>query len=161
YVDGIDLKSLIKQRGPLDLEETLAIVEQAAAALDAAHARDLVHRDVKPPNILVETATNRALLSDFGIAMKPHEGAGLTQPGLLLGTIEFSPPEQLKGEQIGPAVDVYALGCVVYECLAGGPPFSKATDVAVVHAHLLDPPPKLSATRHDLPPALDDVLETA
>jgi predicted ATPase len=160
YVDGFDLKTLIAQRGSLDLDETLAIVEQAAAALDAAHARDLVHRDVKPANILVESEPKRAFLADFGIAMQAH-GAGLTQPGLFLGTIDYAPPEQLKGERVGAGVDIYALGCVLYECLAGRPPFVKETDVAVVHAHLLDPPPSVAATRPDLPVSLDGVIETA
>jgi serine/threonine-protein kinase PknK len=160
YVEGIDLKTLIAQRRRLDLEETLAIVEQAAAALDAAHARDLVHRDVKPANILVESEPKRAFLADFGIAMQAH-GSGLTQPGLFLGTIDYAPPEQLKGERVGPAVDIYALGCVLYECLAGSPPFAKETDFAVAHAHLLDPPPNVTTTRPDLPASLHGVIETA
>jgi predicted ATPase/predicted Ser/Thr protein kinase len=160
YVDGDDLKTIIERERQLDSERTLAIVEQAAAALDAAHARDLVHRDVKPANILVDSATGRAFLSDFGVA-KQGGRRGLTSEGLFLGTIDYAPPEQIKGSPMSSAADLYALGCVLYECLAGAPPFAKETDVAVVHAHLLDPPPKLSERRPDLPAALDDVIATA
>jgi predicted ATPase len=159
-VDGTDLGRMIEHEGPLSLEETLALVDQAGAALDAAHARDLVHRDVKPANILVEAGTGRAFLTDFGIA-KQGRSQGETQPGTFLGTVDYVAPEQIKGQDVGAAADLYALGCVLYECLTGAAPFARETDVAVVHAHLLDPPPSVSAVRADLPPALDAVVAQA
>ncbi len=159
-VDGTDLGRMIEHEGPLSLEETLSLVDQAGAALDAAHARDLVHRDVKPANILVEAGTGRAFLTDFGIA-KQGRSQGETQPGTFLGTVDYVAPEQIKGQDVGAAADLYALGCVLYECLTGGAPFAREADVAVVHAHLLDPPPSVSAVRADLPPALDRVVARA
>jgi serine/threonine-protein kinase PknK len=159
-VDGTDLGRMIEHDGPLSLEGTLSMVDQAGAALDAAHARDLVHRDVKPANILVEAGTGRAFLTDFGIA-KQGRSRGETQPGTFLGTVDYVAPEQIKGQAVGAAADVYALGCVLYECLTGDAPFARETDVAVVHAHLLDPPPAASAIRPELPVALDAVIAKA
>jgi predicted ATPase/tRNA A-37 threonylcarbamoyl transferase component Bud32 len=160
YVEGEDLKALIERRRGLDPEVAVTIVAQIADALDAAHARDLVHRDVKPANVLLDEPTQRTFLTDFGLA-KQMRSDGMSAQGLFLGTIDYAAPEQIEGRAVGPGVDVYALGCVLYECLTGTPPFPKETDVAVVHAHLLDAPPRVSAARPDLPSALDGVVETA
>jgi serine/threonine protein kinase len=148
YVEGADLKTLLARDGPLDPELAAGLVEQAAAALDAAHARDLVHRDVKPANILVEGAGGRVILTDFGVARGPRADAA-AESGLFLGTVDYASPEQLQGERVTAATDVYALGCVLFECLTGRPPFDRETDVAVVYAHLLDPPPRVGEHRLD------------
>ena len=159
YVDGYDLKALIAREGALSPDRTLEIVGAAGAALDAAHARELVHRDVKPANILLDEPSGRTFLTDFGIAKEARTAA--TQPGMFVGTVGYTPPEQIEGRATGPATDVYALGCVLYECLTGAQPFDKETDVAVIFAHLTDPPPAVSAKRTDLPTALDGVIQTA
>jgi predicted ATPase/predicted Ser/Thr protein kinase len=160
FVEGCDLKQLIERERRLDVERTLAILEPVAAALGAAHARDLVHRDVKPGNILIEEPSGRSFLTDFGLA-KDTRSAGETQAGFFLGTVDYAAPEQIEAKPLGPAVDVYALGCVVYECLVGTPPFSRPTDTAVISAHLRDPPPDVTETRPDLPRALNAVVARA
>jgi len=160
YVEGADLKALLEREGPLDAERAVGLVEQVADALDAAHARDLVHRDVKPANVLVDAETERIFLTDFGLA-KRLRGQGLSGAGLFLGTVDYASPEQIEGRPVTPAVDVYGLGCLLYECLTGSPPFQKETDVAVVHAHLLEPPPQVTAIRPELPGGLDGVIATA
>jgi predicted ATPase/predicted Ser/Thr protein kinase len=160
YVDGCDLKALIEQERRLGADRTLAILEPVAAALGAAHARDLVHRDVKPANILIEAAGDRAFLTDFGLA-KEQRSSGMTQVGFFLGTVDYAAPEQIEAKPLGPAVDVYALGCVLFECLVGSPPFARPTEVAVISAHMRDPPPQVTETRPDLPRALDGVIAKA
>ena len=161
FVPGHDLDGLIKQQGRLSVQETLSILDQAGAALDAAHARGLVHRDIKPANILIEEGTGRIYLTDFGIAKEAGSSGGLTQPGFFLGTVDYAAPEQIEGQDIGPAADLYAFGCVLFECLAGRKPFVGATDIAVIKAHVLDPPPQLTSLRPDLPPAVDEVIARA
>jgi predicted ATPase/Tfp pilus assembly protein PilF len=160
YVEGSDLKTILMRAGRLEPERAFAIVEQAAAALDAAHERDLVHRDVKPANILVEESSGRVFLTDFGVA-KQSRVKGQTQEGMFVGTIDYAPPEQIKGEAVTAATDVYALGCVLYECLTGAAPYDKETAVAVMYAQLLDPPPRPTELRPELTPGLDGVIETA
>jgi predicted ATPase/predicted Ser/Thr protein kinase len=159
YVDGYDLNELIKREGPLEAERALEIVGQAAAALDAAHAREIVHRDVKPGNILIDKLTGRAFLTDFGVAKRARTQA--TQAGLFVGTADYASPEQIQGQETGPPTDVYALGCVLYESFTGEPPYPKDTDVAVMYGHLLDTPPLVTAKRPDLAPGLDGVVATA
>ena len=160
YVEGSDLKTVLTRAGRLAPERAFAIVEQAAAALDAAHERDLVHRDVKPANILVEESSGRVFLTDFGVA-KQSRVKGQTQEGMFVGTIDYAPPEQIKGEAVTAATDVYALGCVLYECLTGAAPYDKETEVAVLYAQLLDPPPRPTELRPELAPELDAVIATA
>ena len=160
YVDGDDLKALLEREGALDPERAVGIVEQVADALDSAHSRGLVHRDVKPANVLVEAEGQRVFLTDFGLA-KRLQGQGLSGAGLFLGTVDYAAPEQIEGRPVGPPVDVYGLGCLLYEALTASPPFAKETDVAVVHAHLLDPPPAVTAVRPELPAGLDDVVARA
>ena len=159
YVDGTDLKTLIASEGPLPLRRALAIAGQIASALDAAHERGLVHRDVKPANILLGR-DDRAYLSDFG-AVKELASGGLTRTGSFVGTIEYCAPEQIEGGPVDARTDVYALGCVLWECLTGKPPFERATDVAVLNAHLHDEPPKLSRVAPELRSGLEPVLERA
>jgi serine/threonine-protein kinase len=160
YVQGADLKTLIKGEGPLNVGRTLYILEQAASALDAAHERDLVHRDVKPANILIEAPSDRVFLTDFGV-VKHTASQGLTKTGFFIGTVDYAAPEQIEGLPVDARTDVYALGCVLYECLAGRAPFDRDAEVAVMHAHLTEPPPSLRTARPDLPKDLDRVIAAA
>ena len=147
-VDGSDLKTLLAEEGPLPLRRALRIVGQIGSALDAAHARGLVHRDVKPANILVGDG-DRAYLSDFGV-VKELSSNGTTRTGTFVGTIEYCAPEQIEGRAVDGRADVYALACVLYECLTGEPPFHRPSEVAVLNAHLHAPPPKLPGQRGGL-----------
>ena len=159
-VRGSDLSDLVKRRGALQRDEMLSVLDQVGAALDAAHAHDLVHRDVKPANVLIDEDSDRAYLTDFGIA-KQRKSPGQTATGLFMGTVDYAAPEQIEGKEVGPATDVYALGCVLYECLTAKKPFEKETDVAVVYGHLLEEPPSVRDTRPDLSPDVDVVIAKA
>ena len=159
YVQGPDLKEILK-RGNLGVGRTIFLVEQLTSALDTAHAHSLVHRDVKPGNILLEESTDHVYLTDFGVA-KQTTARGLTSTGHFLGTVEYAAPEQIEGGPVDARTDVYALGCVLYECLTGSPPFAHGTEHAVLHAHLVDPPPAVTRVRPDLPQAFDGVIATA
>jgi serine/threonine protein kinase len=159
FVQGPDLKEVLK-RGNLGLGRTIFVIEQLASALDSAHTHSLVHRDVKPGNILLEESTDHVYLTDFGVA-KQTTARGLTSTGHFLGTVEYAAPEQIEGGHVDARTDVYALGCVLYECLTGSPPFSQGTEHAVLHAHLVDPPPSVSRVRPELPLAFDGVIATA
>lgn len=166
FVQGWDLRTLLKQAGHLELPRTIRIVEQVAAALDRAHARGLVHRDVKPGNILIADGTgdeppDHVYLSDFGLTKQASAPSGLTLSGQLLGTPDYMAPEQIEGGDADGRLDVYALGCVLYECLAGKPPFRKDFESAILLAHIREAPPRLSQMRPDMPPGLDDVIATA
>jgi serine/threonine protein kinase len=158
-VDGSDLKALLVEEGRLPLRRALRIVSQIASALDAAHARGLVHRDVKPANILVGR-DDRALLSDFGVVKELTSG-GATRTGSFVGTIEYCAPEQIEGRDVDQRADVYALACVFYECVVGISPFNRSSDVAILNAHLHAPPPKLTKAAPDLPADLEAVLSKA
>ena len=160
YLPGGDLRGLLQRQGRLSLERSLSICEQVAGALDAAHARGLVHRDVKPANILFDERQERAYLGDFGVA-KRQSSKGLTQTGSFLGSVDYCAPEQIESAVVDGRADVYALGGVFFHCLTGQPPYVRETEVAVLTAHLRDPPPALSRVRPDLPPALDGVVVTA
>jgi predicted Ser/Thr protein kinase len=160
YVQGSDLKTAIKTDGAMNVGRTLYILEQAASALDAAHERDLVHRDVKPANILIEDPSDRVFLTDFGV-VKHTASQGLTKTGFFIGTVDYAAPEQIEGLPVDARTDVYALGCVLYECLAGRAPFDRDAEVAVMHAHLTEPPPSLRTARPDLPKELDRVIAAA
>ena len=146
-VAGGDLARLIGREGKVGAERTLALIEQAAAALDAAHARGMVHRDVKPANVLLEDpASGRAFLTDFGVA-KLTGGGRETKAGMFIGSVDYASPEQIEGGEIAPPVDVYALGCVLFECLTGRRPYRKNTNVAILFGHLRDPPPRVTRVR--------------
>src|SRR5438105_509239 len=158
-VEGSDLKTLLAEQGRLPLRRTLRIIGQVGSALDAAHARGLVHRDVKPANILV-AEDDHAYLSDFG-AVKELASGGTTRTGSFVGTLEYSAPEQIEGGAVDARTDVYALACVLYECLAGAPPFHRPSDVAVLNAHLHAEPPKLTEAAPELPEGLERVIGKA
>ena len=164
YVEGPDLKALARQPSRLSTARVLRIGGQVASALDAAHARGLIHRDVKPANILLEAGAagdDHAYLADFGLTKHVESHSGITGSGQFVGTIDYMAPEQIEGRDVDARADVYALGCVLYECLAGSPPYSRETEVAVLWAHMRDEPPALSDVRPDLPAAIDDVLAKA
>jgi ABC-type transport system substrate-binding protein/class 3 adenylate cyclase/tRNA A-37 threonylcarbamoyl transferase component Bud32 len=142
-VEGSDLGKLIDQEGALEVARSVSITAQIADALEAAHRHGLVHRDVKPGNILVDEA-DRAYLCDFGLARHATSVNSATRDSAFAGTIEYISPEQIHGEETDARSDVYALGCVLYECLAGVSPFRRSTEVATVLAHLHDDPTPLS-----------------
>lgn len=145
YVEGRDLRRLLAAEGPLAPERTLAILSQIAGALDAAHANGLVHRDVKPANVLVEgtPGAERTFLSDFGISKRTTSREGLTRTGQFVGTVDYVAPEQITGESVDGRTDVYSLGCVLFECMSGRVPFPGETGVATIYSHLHDVPPAL------------------
>jgi len=157
HVRGADLRRILERDGRLEPARTIRILAPVAEALDAAHAQGLIHRDVKPGNILVEE-DDRAFLADFGLAKHAATVNSLSREGAFSGTIDYIAPEQIEGGAVDGRADVYALACVLFESLTGRPPFERETDVAVVFAHLKDPPPSLSALRPDLPAELDLVL---
>jgi serine/threonine protein kinase, bacterial len=154
---GDDLQTLL-ENGPLEPDRAVRIIEQVAAALRAAHKVGLVHRDVKPSNVLV-TEDDFAYLIDFGIARVAGE-TSLTATGATIGTWSYMAPERFTAGEIEPSSDTYALACVLYQCLAGELPFPGKTLEQVVVAHMMNPPPKLSEKRDDIPPAMDDVVAT-
>jgi Protein kinase domain/Domain of unknown function (DUF4328) len=165
YVDAHDLREVLRRGGPLEVGRALWIAEQVAQALDAAHQCGLVHRDVKPANILLTAPTpngrEHAYLVDFGVARPISGTASITSGGMILGTPSYAAPEQLTGRPVDARTDVYALGCVLYECLSGRPPFTADTDQALILAHLYATPPPVGSIRPDLPAALDGVLARA
>jgi serine/threonine-protein kinase len=131
---------VLEREGRLDPDRALQILTPVADALDAAHAGGLVHRDVKPGNILVGGG-DRAFLADFGLAKHAATVNSLSRDGIFSGTVDYVAPEQIQGEEVDGQADVYALACVLFEVLAGRPPFERDTDLAVVFAHLKQPPP--------------------
>jgi hypothetical protein len=162
YIDGVDLRTLLRQ-GPLEVERALTIVGEVAEALDAAHAAGLVHRDVKPGNILVAGTPEgeHAYICDFGLARHVSSVSSLTGDRGFVGTIDYVPPEQIEGGSIDGRADVYSLGCVLFECLAGSRPFDRESELSVVFAHLNEPPPRISDVRTGLPEEFNQVFATA
>ena len=166
YVEGTDLKALLRTERRLDFERTLSIMGQVGRALDAAHQRGLIHRDVKPANILIVPRSDpkhadEAYLSDFGLTKRRGSETGLTVTGQFMGTLDYVSPEQIQGGEIDGRVDVYSLGCLLYECLIGVPPFERDSEAAMIYAHLKDPPPLCSQARSDLPSGIDAVVVKA
>lgn len=164
YVRG-DLASLLQQQGRLQPVRVLSVIEQTAAALDAAHNEGLVHRDVKPANILIAPSTSGdvpdlAYMADFGLT-KDLRARGITSTSQFMGTADYIAPEQIEGGPIDGRTDIYALGCVTYECLTGRAPFGGESDAAVLVAHLRDEPPPITATRDELPAGVDAVVSKA
>ncbi|MFH5231073.1 protein kinase domain-containing protein [Antrihabitans spumae] len=168
YIEGRDAAELI-EAGPnvLTVQRTVDIIDDAAKALDYAHSHGLLHRDVKPANILVTPPIDRysresALLTDFGIARAiASANEGLTMPGDVLATIAYAAPEQLEGSHVDHRVDIYALGCTLYQMLTGSYPYPRNSMAATMHAHLTAPPPQPSQVRPGLPPAIDRVIAKA
>jgi serine/threonine-protein kinase len=158
-VDGIDLRALLRREGALEPERALTIVRQLAHALDAAHARGLVHRDVKPSNVLLAEG-DHAYLADFGLTRRFADG-DTSVDARSLGTPAYLAPEQLEGEAVDGRADVYSLGCLLYECLTGTPPFDGPSRLAVAWAHLEEEPPRASRRNRRLPDALDDAIRKA
>jgi predicted Ser/Thr protein kinase len=161
YVEGADLKALLRGRGSLDRARTVAIAAQVAHALDAAHRRGLVHGDVKPSNVLLDQQGDRdhAYLADFGLTRGVRSDG--PSDGQLMGTVDYVAPEQIRGDDVDGRADQYALGCLLFECLTGSLPFRHSSEVATIFAHLEEPPPAASERRDGLAPAIDAVLARA
>src|SRR6266566_1184765 len=163
YVSGTDLRQMIKKRGRLRSETARFLLGQAARALDVAHHRGLVHRDVKPGNLLIERGADDAdpdhvYLADFGITKHAMSRTGLTSTGQFLGTVDYVAPEQIRGTSVLGLADQYSLGCVLYECLTGRVPFEKDLDAAIIWAHVEETPTMPTVLRPDLPPEIDEVF---
>src|SRR3954464_903371 len=152
FVAGTDLRRLLELEGALEPARTLNVLGQVAGALDAAHAHGLVHRDVKPANVLVDI--DRAYLGDFGLTKRFDATGGMTGIGQIIGTVDYLAPEQIDSGRVDGRTDLYALGCVVYECLVGRPPYAKDSDIAVLFAHVREEPTPLSALVEGLPSPL-------
>ena len=150
------LRSLFLANDQLPLDVAMTVLVSVASALDAAHAAGVVHRDVKPANVLIDPGPE-VFLGDFGLA-RDDEGSQLTLPGQVLGTIDYMAPELLDGERVGPATDIYGLACLAVETLTGTVPYVRETDAAIMYAHIVEPPPSVSERRPELPRALDAVL---
>jgi tRNA A-37 threonylcarbamoyl transferase component Bud32 len=162
-IRGTDLRREITDAGPMEAERTMAIMRQMASALDTAHRAGLVHRDVKPGNVLLATGgeDEHAYLTDFGLTKHVSSKSGLTKTGTFMGTIDYVAPEQIRGTEVDGRTDLYSLACVMYECLTGDVPFVKDTDVAILFAHLEDERPRVTTKRPELPSAIDDVIGKA
>jgi serine/threonine protein kinase len=158
YVPGGDAGTLVRRLGPLPAVRTAAIICAAASALDAAHAAGLVHRDVKPSNMLVDTRPGRpdhVYLSDFGLTKGGQASVTQTGTGHFLGTPTYCAPEQIRGRPVDARTDEYALACAAFMLLSGEPPFPRDEGLAVLYAHLSEPPPQLTSRRHDLPATVE------
>ncbi|MDA0165279.1 serine/threonine-protein kinase [Solirubrobacter ginsenosidimutans] len=159
YVEGLDLANLLAREPELAPDRAVRIIAQVAAALDAAHARGLVHRDVKPANVLIG-AEEHVYLTDFGLTKHASQDA-LTKTGLFVGSVDYAAPEQIRGEAMDARTDVYSLGCVLYQALTKRLPYDKPADMAKMYAHVSEPPPVVTEARPDAPLALDAVVAKA
>ncbi len=148
FIDGMSLDERLKRDGPLDAQTAVEVCTDVAAGLEALWAAGMVHRDVKPANILLDES-GRGYITDFGLA-KDTQGSLLTLPGQALGSMDYMAPEQIRGEPVSAATDIYALGCVMYECMCGRPPFAEVQGMRILWAHLQDPPPDPRSARPDM-----------
>ena len=164
YVAGGDVQGLLKREGQLPAAQVAAIVSAVASALDSAHAAGLVHRDVKPANMLLDTRPGRpdhVYLSDFGLSKGALAAANLTRSGMFMGTPDYTAPEQIQGHPVSGQADQYGLACTAFELLSGEPVFMREQGMAIIYAHMSEPPPRLQSRRPDLPAAADAVLARA
>jgi len=163
YVDGTDLASLFAREAPLPPETVLLLVSQIAAALDAAHERGLVHRDVKPGNVLVDRQREllHCYLTDFGLTKRLAAASAATEVGQFVGSVAYAAPERVTGAAADGRADLYSLGCVAFEALTGEPPFARDTDFRVLWAHVNDEPRQLAELRPELPAAVGGALARA
>jgi serine/threonine protein kinase len=159
FIGGGSLEDRIKKEGQLSLADTVRICTAVASGLDALHAEGLIHRDVKPANILLDEE-GTPYIADFGLA-KDRDASILTKAGQALGSMDYMAPEQIRGEEVSAQSDVYALGCVMYECLAGKPPFADRQGMRILWAHLQEEPPDPLAGRDDIPPDVGWALRQA
>jgi len=162
YVEGTDLETRLRS-GPLEPREAVQLLAQVASALDAANEAGLVHRDVKPANVLIASGkgverADHAYLTDFGLSKHRGSQSGLTQSGAFMGTLDYIAPEQIEGRPVDGRTDQYSLACMTFHALTGQVPFARDTDIAIAMAHLREAPPSASAARPDLPAAIDAVL---
>jgi serine/threonine-protein kinase len=158
YIDGETLEDKLDE-GPLAVTDTARWAQDVGSGLNALHEAGIVHRDLKPSNIIVN-GEGTAMLTDFGLA-KGRAYTVLTKPGQVMGTLDYLAPELVKGSPATPATDIYALGCTIYECIAGQPPFGDKEGIQVGLAHVAEPPPDLSEFRDDLPPGFAEAVLSA
>lgn len=166
WIEGTDLNRLLRQTGALDPDRAISVMAQVARALDAAHARGLTHRDVKPANILLiprptSEDLDQAYLADFGLTKRTSSQSVMTSPGYVIGSLHYLAPEQIEGSDVDGRADLYSLGCVFYQSLTGVPPFERDSDVAVIWAHINASQPAVTARRPELPPEIDAVIAKA
>src|SRR5215831_15691323 len=164
YVEGGDLRTVIRSRGALTPARAAAILSPVASALDAAHAAGLVHRDVKPANLLLDVRPDRpdhVYLTDFGLSKGALSSIGLTGSGHFLGTPDYVSPEQITGGELDGRSDQYSLACTAFELLSGRPPFQRDHAVTTIYAHTAEPPPLLTSLRAELPATVAEVFSRA
>jgi serine/threonine-protein kinase len=159
FIEGISLDQKLKLEGRLDLDTTVRVCVQVADGLQALWEAGMVHRDVKPGNILLDL-TGNGYITDFGL-VKDFDGTVLTRPGQPLGSMDYMSPEQIRGEPVTGAADIYSLGCVVFECVYGRPPFADHEGMRVLWAHLQDEPPDPAGERPDISPGFTQALKAA
>jgi serine/threonine protein kinase len=161
HVPGTDLRALIEQTGALPPAEAASIIGQIADALDAAHERGLVHRDVKPGNILIEDRGGKrhAYLTDFGLTKHAASESGMTKTGMFVGTLDYIAPEQLQGQAVDARTDVYSLACVLYQAVTGQVPYPRDSEPSKMWAHMGEDPPSVRQARADVPDAFEEVVQ--
>ena len=161
YVPGTDLRAVIEQNGALPPAEAATVISQIGGALDAAHERGLVHRDVKPGNILIEDrgGSRHAFLTDFGLTKHAAAESGMTKTGMFVGTLDYIAPEQLQGQAVDARTDVYSLACVLYQAVTGQVPYPRDSEPSKMWAHMGEDPPKVRRVRADIPDAFEEVIE--
>jgi serine/threonine protein kinase len=159
FIEGSSLEARLREAGRLDMATVVRICGEVGVGLEALSAAGMIHRAIKPANILLDTE-GKAYITDFGLA-KDTQGSVLTLPGQALGSLDYMAPEQIRGEDVTPAADIYSLGCVIFECVNGRPPFADRQGMRVLWAHLQDEPPDPAAGRNDIPAEVAPALKAA